>query len=244
MSAYSTPRPTFRVRCVPSRSSSSVRGSRVSCGGATGNTNTSATATVADPSRRPPNPVASTRTRDRVSAPALGRNLQLQPSRLPVDDIDAGPRHRRRLDGHGCGSCCRPDTQRHLFALEAAQQLRFRCQRDGRRSALPAHRAQYAEQRRREGDQLPTGSEHRHRQRDNGGGGYRAGQRRRPPTQFDVTAADIGHGDPPARGTGRRCNSSSTTSVLRTCRTHISGRRAIRCAMAATASDFTSSGST
>ena len=61
ISAYSTPGPMCRVRWVPSRSSSSVRGIAVDCGGANGNTKTSAASATPVPCTSPPRETTFTR---------------------------------------------------------------------------------------------------------------------------------------------------------------------------------------
>ena len=196
MSAYSTPRPTCRVRCVPSRSSSSVRGSRrVDCGGATGNTNTSATA---DGRRSRPadrrTPWRSTRTVTGIPAPALGRHRRRcsRPG-CPSTTSTSAPDHRppARRSTAVVVAVVAQTRQRHLLALEAAQQLRFgvharrpavgRCQRTD--TSTPSSGAAKATSCHRDPSTATASA-------TTAAGRHRAGQRRWPPAQFDVAAAD------------------------------------------------------
>ena len=112
--------------------------------------------------------------------------------------------------------------------------------------ALPPDRTQHADQWRGERNELPeppitaTASAYRGTRED------RERQRRRAPAQLRLRCCGSRSPSrqPLVRGTGSRRNSSSTTSEPCTRRTHISGRRLIRCAMVGTASDLTSSGIT
>ena len=249
MSPYSTPRPTCRVRWVPRRSSSSVRGNRGRLRVArTGNTKTSAaSADAACPASSPPRANDAHPHHDRVPAPPVGgRRRRSGPTR------SARRRRAHAVDGRRPPSSTRRRRRRRpptpLSRTSSVSKHRsdagFGVHVDRRHRPLPAQRHQRAEQRRRERHQLPARSDQRDRQRHGRAGARRQRQRRSAPTQFDVGAAGLDHVAPRVRGTGSRRSSSSTTSEPCTCRTHISGRRLIRCAMAGTASALTSSGIT
>ena len=148
MSAYSTPGPMWRVRWVPRRSSNSVRGIAVDCGGATGNTLISAASTVAVPISNPPRARTSTcarigyRPQRSATAATVCRWRELgqaASSRIPADRRDrelyGRPRPVPLLPIRSAGACslskhrCEPGSRVHL---------------DLRHRPLPADRTQHA----------------------------------------------------------------------------------------------------
>ena len=168
MPPYSTPRPTCRVMCVPSRSSSSVRGRAVACAGATGKTKTSATA---ERRRLPAVPPADRPLRPRRRSRSAGTGPTARAD--STTSIRPGPafghlelRARRpwstvRSTGVP-SSAVGPHHQPDLFGLEAAHQTAVRRALDGRQRPLPPHRHQRTDQRCGEHDQLPAGADQRH----------------------------------------------------------------------------------
>ena len=171
---------------------------------------------------------------DRVAAPSWGTRVD-DPGRhrLEMDSCRAGARHRDgRVVVRGGG-----DDHAHRLVFEAPVEWRLRLHRHRRRTTLPPDRTQHAEQGCREHHEVRTAGEHSTAQCHGRARRHCERQRRCTPTQFDLDHRS-------ARGTGVRRSSSSTTSVPCTRRTHISGRRLIRCAMVGTARALTSSGMT
>ena len=153
---------------MPSRSSSSVCGIGVDCGGVNGNTKTSAASTVAVPGQQPAARDDVDRGPDRDTGPSVApravtvcglRRIRLDDFELHARDgrdreFDADdPRRLRR----------RPHRQSRLLGFEAALRAGLAVHLDRRHRPLPADRAQHAEQRRREGDQLPPCADHARR---------------------------------------------------------------------------------
>ena len=252
MSANSTPGPRCRVRCVPRRSAARCAVSR--------------SAAAAPPGRRRCRRRPRWRSRPavrrgerahpgahRIAAPARRRGGDARARRgAAVEHLHLHPGHRRELDrGHRVAVGGEFGGGLHPFVLEAAghggqgvhrQRRRRRCQpieastlARGAMNAITCQR-----------DPITADG-----QRDTDTRRDRAGQRRCAPTQHHLGEAhmvDTGLGChcpcPRARGTGSRLRSCPTTSEPCTLRTHISGRRLIRWAIAGTASALTSSGIT
>ncbi len=182
---------------------------------------------------------------DGIAAPPLRRPSDHDPTGVVGRDVEhhaVGGRD-GEFDRRPVGRSA-PHHQPHLFGFEAAQHVRLGVHVHLGRRTLPPDGRQNAEERRGERDQLPRRAEHRAPQRHGRAGGQGPGQRRCLPMQFDRSRADVDHVAPRVLGTATRRNRSSTTSELRTCLTHISGRRLIRWAIAGTASALTSSGMT
>ena len=218
MSAYSTPGPMCRVRWVPRRSGNSVCGIAVAA---------VAQRETPRPRRRRPCQSRPVTHRApvcrpgpaRVAAPSIGRRRNsFQVSGGVVDHLDPQPVHGRNRDVHlhVVGFRNGRHAQLRLLAFKASLQSGLTTNVNLRHRPLPADRTQHAEQRRCERDQLPARSDHGSDERHPCTGRNRKCQRRCAPTQLGFDAAGLDHDGSPvcprARGTGKRRNSSATTS--------------------------------
>ena len=235
----------WRVRWVPSRSSSSVFG--IAGGLRWGHGEHEHVGSVDGPGARqqPTRRDDVDRGADRIAAPAVGRDgdrLSASRSRVrrrasyrPRPSARARPRRRPvRRSPTRSPAPARPRSiaagparrARQTFGSVRCQPIEHNTPSSGATNAMSCHRAPISAAASTTPAQVATARVKGDACQRNSGFG----------------AAGLDHAR--ARGTGSRRNSSSTTSAPCTRRTHISGFRLIRCAMVGTASDFTSSGIT